>query len=220
MEGHRKGEEEIKRGNPWLYDETQLAMAHLTQGKILLYPGKVVIRLLHHYSRDSTKGTYSSSNVIKNIYISIITNLRNYSKTYPISDFDGRSTKCSATILTYNTHYCQYTKSPELLEFPKHVPNIYSFPSESLPSPTHSPSNFLILLSYSNFPYHFFGAKNFHKLWVIPSNNNNVDAESRAKNRRGRIERGGSQRRVWCTALITEPTGPAVADPNDVLSRN
>lgn len=69
MEGHRKGEEEIKRGNPWLYDETQLAMAHLTQEKILLYPGKVVIGLLHHYSHDSTKGTYSSSNLIKYIYI-------------------------------------------------------------------------------------------------------------------------------------------------------
>lgn len=168
-------------------------MAHLTQEKILLYPGKVVIRLLHHYSRDSTKGTYSSSNLIKNIYIyvSIITTLRNYSETYRISDFfDGRSTECSATILTYNTHCCQYTKSPELFEFPKHVPNIYSFPSGSFPNPAHSPSNFLILLSYCNFPYHFFGAKNFHNLWVIPSNNNNVDAESRAKNRRGRGLRG------------------------------
>lgn len=30
----------------------------------------------------------------------------------------------------------------------------------------------------------------------------------------------GSSGRVWCTALITEPTGLVVAYPNDALSHN
>lgn len=33
-------------------------------------------------------------------------------------------------------------------------------------------------------------------------------------------EKGSSQQRVWCTALITEPTGLVVAYPNDALSHN
>lgn len=41
--GLRREEEKIKRGNPWLYDETQLAMAHSMEEKSPLNPRKVVL---------------------------------------------------------------------------------------------------------------------------------------------------------------------------------